>query len=260
MLSTRCRRRGFVQNLITSVQALERSVFVGDPSTSILPKSEVNVRSYHDDAWENSDNVTEIPATPWVRTVQSGIELLRNPKYNKGMAFTKTERDRHYLHGLLPPAYMNQDLQVVRVMSNLREYSTDLQKYNHLMALQERNERLFYRVLLEHMEELLPVVYTPTVGQVCQQYGLLFRRPRGLFISIRDKGRILELLKNWPERRVRVIVVTDGERVLGLGDLGVQGMGIPVGKLTLYTAIGGLHPSEVLRSPPNSKGNLNGIK
>ncbi|CAM6103216.1 unnamed protein product [Calypogeia fissa] len=252
MLSARCRARGLVQILITTVQALERSVLVGDAASSILPNSGYLVnsggsfRGYHDEAWENSDNVVERPATPWVRTVQSGIELLRNPKYNKGMAFTKTERDRHYLHGLLPPAYMSQDLQVVRVMSNLREYTTDLQKYNHLMALQERNERLFYRVLLEHIEELLPIVYTPTVGLVCQQYGLLFRRPRGLFISIRDKGRVMELLKNWPERRVRVIVVTDGERVLGLGDLGVQGMGIPVGKLTLYTAIGGLHPSECL--------------
>ncbi|KAL3694312.1 hypothetical protein R1sor_007963 [Riccia sorocarpa] len=219
----------------------------GTPCASLAASPSTQTeKCYHDEAWEKSDDNVERPATPWVRTVQSGIELLRNPKYNKGMAFSKTERDRHYLHGLLPPAYMNQDLQVLRVMSNLREYTSDLMKYNHLMALQERNERLFYRVLMEHIEELLPIVYTPTVGLVCQQYGLLFRRPRGLFISSRDRGRVMELLKNWPERRVRVIVVTDGERILGLGDLGVQGMGIPVGKLTLYTAIGGLHPSECL--------------
>lgn len=185
-------------------------------------------------------------STPWVRTVQSGIDLLRNPKYNKGMSFTKSERDRNHLHGLLPPAYMSQDLQVQRVMSNVRETESNLQKYIFLMALQERNEKLFFRVLLNYLEELLPVVYTPTMGIVCQKYGLLFRRPRGLFISINDRGQVMELLKNWPERHLRVIVVTDGERVLGLGDLGVQGMGIPVGKITLYSACGGIPPHECL--------------
>lgn len=204
-------------------------------------------RSYHEDhsKFEGEDG-SEKQSTPWVRTVQSGIDLLRNPKYNKGMAFTKSERDRNHLHGLLPPAYMSGDLQVQRIMSNVRGIETNLQKYIFLMALQERNEKLFFRVLLNYIDELLPIVYTPTVGIVCQKYGLLFRRPRGLFISIRDKGHVTELLKNWPERHLSVIVVTDGERVLGLGDLGVQGMGIPVGKITLYTACGGLPPQECL--------------
>lgn len=201
-------------------------------------------RSYRNRQWE--DEADDQLTTPWVRSVASGVDLLRNPKYNKGMAFTEDERDRHHLHGLMPPAYNSQDMQVERVLHNLREYESDLQKYVHLMALQERNERLFYRVLVDFIEELLPIVYTPTVGLVCQKYGLMFRRPRGLFISARHRGRVMELLKNWPERRVRAIVVTDGERVLGLGDLGAQGMGIPVGKMTLYTACGGVHPAECL--------------
>ncbi|GJP46655.1 hypothetical protein CLOM_g5920 [Closterium sp. NIES-68] len=195
---------------------------------------------------EDSDNDHSVDVTPWVRSVASGVDLLRNPKYNKGLAFTEEERNRLYLHGLLPAGYMSQDHQVDRVLANLKEAQSDLQRYVHLMALQERNERLFYRVLVDHVEQLMPIVYTPTVGLACERFGLLFRRPRGLFVSQRDRGRVMELLKNWPERRVRAIVVTDGERVLGLGDLGVQGMAIAVGKLTLYTACGGIHPAECL--------------
>ncbi|XP_062090892.1 NADP-dependent malic enzyme [Humulus lupulus] len=184
--------------------------------------------------------------TPWTFSVASGYSLLRDPQYNKGLAFTQNERDSHYLRGLLPPAVANQDLQEKKLMNNIRQYQVPLQKYMAMMDLQERNQRLFYKLLVDNVEELLPVVYTPTVGEACQKYGSIFRRPQGLYISLNEKGKILEVLKNWPERSIQVIVVTDGERILGLGDLGCQGMGIPVGKLALYTALGGLRPSSCL--------------
>ncbi|MED6145485.1 NADP-dependent malic enzyme [Stylosanthes scabra] len=184
--------------------------------------------------------------TPWAFSVSSGCTLLRDPRYNKGLAFTEKERDAHYLRGLLPPAVFNQELQEKRLMHNLRQYEVPLHRYMALMDLQERNERLFYKLLIDNVEELLPVVYTPTVGEACQKYGSIFRRPQGLYISLKEKGKILEVLKNWPEKNIQVIVVTDGERILGLGDLGCQGMGIPVGKLSLYTALGGVRPSSCL--------------
>ncbi|KFK26368.1 hypothetical protein AALP_AA8G239500 [Arabis alpina] len=184
--------------------------------------------------------------TPWVTSVASGCTLMRDPRYNKGLAFTDKERDAHYLTGLLPPVILSQDVQERKVMHNLRQYTVPLQRYMALMDLQERNERLFYKLLIDNVEELLPVVYTPTVGEACQKYGSIFRRPQGLYISLKEKGKILEVLKNWPQRGIQVIVVTDGERILGLGDLGCQGMGIPVGKLSLYTALGGIRPSACL--------------
>lgn len=181
--------------------------------------------------------------TPWARIVASGTELLRDPRYNKGLAFSDAERDHHYLRGLLPPVTFPAELQEQQVLADLSSYDCPLAKYVNLMDLQDLNERLFYKVLIDHVEEMLPYVYTPTVGEACQKYGLIFRRPRGLYISLKEKGRILDVLKNWPEKNVRAIVVTDGERILGLGDLGIQGMGIPVGKLALYTALGGVRPS-----------------
>ncbi|XP_027155171.1 NADP-dependent malic enzyme [Coffea eugenioides] len=184
--------------------------------------------------------------TPWVTSVASGYNLLRDPRYNKGLAFSEKEREAHYLCGLLPPALMTQELQEKKLMHSIRQYQVPLQKYIALMELEERNERLFYKLLIDNVEELLPIVYTPTVGEACQKYGSIFRRPQGLFISLKEKGKILEVLKNWPERAIQVIVVTDGERILGLGDLGCQGMGIPVGKLALYTALGGVRPSACL--------------
>ncbi|KAJ3695076.1 hypothetical protein LUZ60_000453 [Juncus effusus] len=184
--------------------------------------------------------------TPWTVSVASGHTLLRDPRHNKGLAFAEKERDAHYLRGLLPPSIATQDLQERKLMHNLRSYEVPLQRYMAMMDLQERNERLFYKLLIDNVEELLPVVYTPTVGEACQKYGSIFRRPQGLYISLKEKGKILETLKNWPERSIQVIVVTDGERILGLGDLGCQGMGIPVGKLALYTALGGVRPSACL--------------
>lgn len=184
--------------------------------------------------------------TPWTYSVASGYSLLRDPHHNKGLAFTETERDSHYLRGLLPPAVVSQQLQEKKLMNSIRKYQVPLQKYMAMMELEERNERLFYKLLIDNVEELLPIVYTPTVGEACQKYGSIFRRPQGLYISLKEKGKVLDVLKNWPERNIQVIVVTDGERILGLGDLGCQGMGIPVGKLSLYTALGGVRPSACL--------------
>ncbi|KAL6585076.1 hypothetical protein OROMI_004365 [Orobanche minor] len=184
--------------------------------------------------------------TPWTVTVASGYPLLRDPHYNKGLAFSEKERDAHFLRGLLPPVVISQELQVKKMMHSMRRYQVPLQRYMAMMDLQERNERLFYKLLIDNVEELLPVVYTPTVGEACQKYGSIFRQPQGLFISLKEKGKILEVLKNWPQKKIQVIVVTDGERILGLGDLGCQGMGIPVGKLSLYTALGGIRPSACL--------------
>lgn len=184
--------------------------------------------------------------TPWAISVASGYCLLRDPRHNKGLAFTEKERDSHYLRGLLPPAVLSQELQEKKLMNSIRRYEVPLQKYMAMMDLEERNERLFYKLLIDNVEELLPVVYTPTVGEACQKYGSIFTRPQGLYISLKEKGKVLEVLRNWPERSIQVIVVTDGERILGLGDLGCQGMGIPVGKLALYTALGGIRPSACL--------------
>jgi len=176
----------------------------------------------------------------------SGMEYMRNPKLFKGMAFTIEERQTLGIHGLLPPRIKTQEEMAEHSMRNLRRFEDPLNKYMYMADLLERNEKLFYKILSENTEELMPVVYTPTVGLACQKFGLAFKRPKGLFITIHDKGHVYEILKNWPEHDVRCIVVTDGERILGLGDLGAQGMGIPVGKLSLNTAIAGMPPSQAL--------------
>ncbi|CAF3733292.1 unnamed protein product [Rotaria sp. Silwood1] len=180
------------------------------------------------------------------RSSLKGAELLRNPSLNKGMAFTLEERQHMGIHGLLPPAVLTQEVQALRVMINFHRLNNDLDRYSELMNLSDRNEKLFYRVIADNIEELIPIVYTPTVGLACQKYGLVFKRPRGLFITIHDKGHIYDILCNWTEPQVKAIVVTDGERILGLGDLGAFGMGIPVGKLQLYTAIAGIPPQHCL--------------
>lgn len=175
-----------------------------------------------------------------------GIELLRDPHMNKGTAFTLKERQILGIHGLLPPAVFTGDEQASRVLANFHRCATDLDKFIYLSALQDRNEKLFYKVVSENIEEMAPIIYTPTVGQACQKYGFIFRRPRGLYITINDIGHVYEILCNWPELQVKAIVVTDGERILGLGDLGAFGMGIPTGKLSLYTAMGGVPPFQCL--------------
>lgn len=216
----------------------------GESVLELSPRS--TVAGGVEDVYGEDRATEEQLVTPWVVSVASGYSLLRDPRYNKGLAFTEEERESHYLRGLLPPSVISQELQEKKLMESIRQYEVPLHKYVAMMELEERNERLFYKLLIDNVEELLPVVYTPTVGEACQKYGSIFKRPQGLFISLKEKGKILEVLKNWPERAIQVIVVTDGERILGLGDLGCQGMGIPVGKLALYTALGGIRPSACL--------------
>jgi malate dehydrogenase (oxaloacetate-decarboxylating)(NADP+) len=177
---------------------------------------------------------------------QKGYQILNDPFLNKGSAFTEAEREAFDLRGLLPPMVLTQELQAARIMENFNKKPDALRKYTFMMSLESRNKNLFYRVIQDNLEALMPIIYTPTVGQACQEYGHIFRRPRGLFICAEDKGRILETLQNWPVDDVRVIVVTDGERILGLGDLGANGMGIPVGKLALYTVCAGINPQQTL--------------
>ena len=175
-----------------------------------------------------------------------GVALLRDPTLNKGTAFTNPERDALGLRGLLPPHVCSQQDQVARVLENFHRLQTPLAKYILIEALQDRNEALFYRLIMENPDEMMPIIYTPTVGLACQQFGHIYRRPRGLFVSAADRGRIAQVMRNWPHREASMIVVTDGERILGLGDLGANGMGIPIGKLALYTACAGLHPRRCL--------------
>jgi malate dehydrogenase (oxaloacetate-decarboxylating)(NADP+) len=175
-----------------------------------------------------------------------GVDLLHDPHVNKGTAFTEKERDALGLRGLLPPRVSTLEQQVSRVLENIHRKPSDIEKFIYLVALQDRQETLFYRVVMDNIEEMMPIIYTPTVGQGCMEFGHIFRRPRGLYLSFKNKGRFREILTNWPYRDVRIIVVTDGERILGLGDLGAHGMGIPVGKLSLYTACAGVHPTQCL--------------
>jgi len=167
--------------------------------------------------------------------------LLHDPLLNKGTAFTERERDALGLRGLLPPHVLSQEEQARRILTNLRRLSDPLDKFVALNALHDRNEALFFKVVSENLDEIMPLIYTPTVGLACQRFGHVFQRPRGIFIGINDRGRVANVLKNWPYP-ARMIVVTDGERILGLGDLGANGMGIPVGKLALYTGCAGIDP------------------
>ncbi|HVI88979.1 MAG TPA: NAD-dependent malic enzyme [Dongiaceae bacterium] len=173
---------------------------------------------------------------------QRGYALLRDPRHNKGSAFSEQERRELGLEGLLPTVSLTLPLQVARLHNELAQLDSDLQRYLLLSDLQARNETLFYAVLMSDPARFMPIVYTPTVGEACQKFDQIYRHPRGMYLPISARGRIKEILGNWPQRDVRFIVATDGERILGLGDLGVGGMGIPIGKLALYTACAGVPP------------------
>jgi malate dehydrogenase (oxaloacetate-decarboxylating)(NADP+) len=175
-----------------------------------------------------------------------GAALLHDPRLNKGTAFTAEERVNFGLEGLLPPCVASIELQVARIHAEIAGLQDDLQKYLVLSDLQARNERLFYAVLMSDPAAYMPLVYTPTVGEACQKFTHIFRESRGMYLPITARGRLKEILANWPERDIRFIVVTDGERILGLGDLGASGMGIPIGKLALYTACAGVPPQYCL--------------
>ncbi len=177
---------------------------------------------------------------------KKGFEILRDKELYKSISFSRKERDELGLTGLLPYAVVSQQQLVERVMESLRRQPEDIDKYMSLSSLQERNERLFYRVVMDYIEEILPLIYTPTVGQACKKFSHISREPKGFFITPDDKNKIRKILDNWGSSDIRVIVVTDGQRILGLGDLGANGMGIPIGKLALYSACGGIPPRHCL--------------
>ena len=179
-------------------------------------------------------------------TNKKNITVLKNSKLNKSVAFTSKEREELGLRGLLPYSVVNQQTQIKRVLQSIERKGYDIERYILLSSLQDRNERLFYQVTIDHIEKIMPLIYTPTVGQACKEFSHIFRSSKGFYITPDDKGEIANILDNWPEKDIRVIVITDGERILGLGDLGANGMGIPIGKLALYTACAGIPPEQCL--------------
>jgi len=192
----------------------------------------------------NFEDRTDLVTGERYRAVFARGEALQDdPLLNKGTCFTEEERDAFGLRGLLPPGIATEEEQRARAYENYQRSGNDVQRYLFLAALQDRNETLFYRLLQDHLEEMTPIVYTPTVGKVCEQFSHIYRRPRGLYISCLDRGRVAEILRAAPTPDARVIVVTDNEAILGIGDQGVGGMGIPIGKLSLYTAGAGIHPA-----------------
>ena len=190
--------------------------------------------------------VTALSTRPTVSDMPRGMDLLNRQGLNKGTAFTEEERAEFGLHGLLPPHVETLDEQVVRAYEAFQKKDDALERHIYLRALQDTNEVLFYRLLLDHIEEMMPLVYTPTVALACEQFSHIYRRPRGLFVSYPLRNSIPQLLRHRPNKEVDVIVVTDGERILGIGDQGAGGLGIPIGKLSLYTLIGGIRPERTL--------------
>jgi len=189
---------------------------------------------------------TPAPEKLWIETSLSGYDLINQPMLNKGTAFSDEERDSFGLHGLLPPHVGALEDQIKRRLRALREIPPGFEQYAFLRELQDTNETLFYALLTGNIEQMLPIVYTPTVGEGCQRFSEIWRKPRGLFLSFPHKDRIAEILAHPRFDQVRCIVVSDGERILGLGDQGAGGMGIPIGKLSLYTALAGIHPATTL--------------
>lgn len=181
-----------------------------------------------------------------IRISSQGADILHDPLFNKGTAFKSGERDRLRIRGLLPSRKLNILVQKERFLIAFREEESTIKKNIMLEDLHDRNETLYHRVLVDHIEEVAPIVYTPTVGQACQEFGTRFRRPRGMYFSEEDRGQMAAMVYNWPHKEVHVIVVTDGSRILGLGDLGANGMGIPIGKLALYCSAGGIAPHRVM--------------
>ncbi|HET9371024.1 MAG TPA: NAD-dependent malic enzyme [Vicinamibacterales bacterium] len=179
-------------------------------------------------------------------SVKRGFDILRDKTLNRSITFGRKDRDRLGLRGLLPHRVSSERQMVDRVMTNLERLPRDIDRYMLLSSLQERNERLFYRTVVDHIDRILPLIYTPTVGEACREFSHIAREPKGFFITPEDRGHIRRLLANWPQKDIRVIVVTDGQRILGLGDLGANGMGIPIGKLALYTACAGIDPAACL--------------
>ena len=181
-----------------------------------------------------------------MKTSKRGMDILRDPSLNKSTAFSAAEKKALGLTGLIPDAQESQDLQLQRVLMQLGHKSTDLDRYIYLTNLLDHNETLFYRTVMSDPARFLPIVYDPTIGEACLKFGHIFRQPRGLYLSIEHRGHVMEVLANWPVKDIRFICVTDGGRILGLGDLGANGMGIPIGKLQLYTAAAGVPPEGLL--------------
>ncbi len=180
------------------------------------------------------------------RGMPRGVALLRDKALNRSIAFTRAERERLGLTGLLPYVVSSQKQLIERVLANLERLPRDIDRYMLLSGLQERNESLFYRLVIDHIDTIMPLIYTPTVGEACKEFSHIARQPKGFWITPKERGKIRRILGNWPQKDIRVIVVTDGQRILGLGDLGANGMGIPIGKLALYTACAGIPPEQCL--------------
>jgi len=213
-------------------------------SSSTIRFFHSSIRRLNEDYSKYPFNPTKFPIA--LKAKQYGIDLLHAPLWNKSLAFQYSERDRLGLRGLLPPTVRTLEDQVLRYIKLIRSRPDGISKNLLLQSLCDRNETLYHRLLVDYIEELAPIVYTPIVGEVCQKFGSQFSRSRGMYFSTADRGMFQSMTYNWPQNDVQIIVVTDGSRILGLGDLGAHGMGIPIGKLALYCAAGGIAPHRVL--------------